>query len=807
MKSVRISQLIVMMVLMIEQSAFGAEKKSALSDHSWLRHETKIVRQVKKEAGKRPQKPDKKTIAPKKKKDLAMSRPKSHGPKVSKIAKNDQQVAERVALKEQKAAERARRDAEKQRMDEERQAAHEAAQAEKEREKSMKREQAEADKRRKTDEKAVKKQQQAAERAQRDAEKQHKEEARRQEQAAAQAAKAREKEEKGEQAEAVKRQKEEERVAREEQEAAERAQRDAEKQQHDEARRQEQVVKERERAEKRKQAEERSSRKEQEREAQKEAERAQRETEKQQRIEAKEQRAEEALQHEEEQKRLRAVEKAQQKQQKEAEYLQNEKEKERKEEARRKDYEKAVEDRRQKHKAKRQTHDVAEQERLVKLNEKYAQKKFDHLYATPAWPTTMIPFDKKDFAQARVTYKGASQSYGSHGKISDLSQLVFGAEMFTFADVCLTANLIKEGVIESSDTINNDFLDFLKSEQFGYKSSFNEVRTEVTYVRHFKGEDIAIGVNVPVVYREQRLKFKTPFSDPDNNFNNQGDFPGAYSLKSFEGVVNDLLNFNGVYFNRRETRVGVGDLELFGTIQLYSRRIQRAYLGAKVSFPTAQNRDTTKLWPVELGNGGYPSVSAYVSGIAAVTRFINPNLFFQATCYLPTTMLRRIPKNRAASSGADFTETDATTNITPKDFLYGFGYLANSVAQEAYDQVDTTIPAFAKESTRIKMNMFPEFFLQLGNTCEKFLFRNAFLDVYYSLRVKGKDSVNRDLPPGVWNTDYLLLRTAQVEQQVGLQLSYQIDDTVRLKVDGQYAFAGRHVPRTYQAGVAVSADF
>lgn len=752
-----------MMVLMIEQSVFGAEKKSTLSDHSWLRHETKIVRQVKKEAGKRPQKPDKKTIAPKKKKDLAMSRPKSHGPKVSKIAKNDQQVAERVALKEQKAAERARRDAEKQRMDEERQAAHEAAQAEKEREKSMKREQAEADKRRKTDEKAVKKQQQAAERAQRDAEKQHKEEARRQEQAAAQAAKAREKEEKGEQAEAVKRQKEEERVAREEQEAAERAQRDAEKQQHDEARRQEQVVKERERAEKRKQAEERSSRKEKEREAQKA--------------------------------------------QKEAECLQNEKEKEHKEEARRKDYEKAVEDRRQKHKAKRQAHDVAEQERLVKLNEKYAQKKFDHLYATPAWPTTMIPFDKKDFAQARVTYKGASQSYGSHGKISDLSQLVFGAEMFTFADVCLTANLIKEGVIESGTDINNDFLDFLKSEQFGYKSSFNEVRTEVTYVRHFKGEDIAIGVNVPVVYREQRLKFKTPFSDPDNNFNNQGDFPGAYSLKSFEGVVNDLLNFNGVYFNRRETRVGVGDLELFGTIQLYSRRIQRAYLGAKVSFPTAQNRDTTKLWPVELGNGGYPSVSAYVSGIAAVTRFINPNLFFQATCYLPTTMLRRIPKNRAALSGADFTETDATTNITPKDYLYGFGYLTNSVAQEAYDLVDTTIPAFAKESTRIKMNMFPEFFLQLGNTCEKFLFRNAFLDVYYSLRVKGKDSVNRDLPPGVWNSDYLLLRTAQVEQKVGLQLSYQIDDTVRLKVDGQYAFSGRHVPRTYQAGVAVSADF
>lgn len=472
---------------------------------------------------------------------------------------------------------------------------------------------------------------------------------------------------------------------------------------------------------------------------------------------------------------------------------------------------------REEKKVEREQRNVAmQEERLVRLSQMYADHKFDYLYVVPSWPLQAQPFEKADLLQSRLTYKTANQAYSSHGKVKHLSNLIFGQESIAFTDACLVAKLVQQGNLTALaagtltdplsstnlGTVANNLLVFLAGESFGYKATTHEIRNELQFVRHLRGDDIAFGVNLPIVYKQHNLTFQNKYA----NSGTLGAIANSSDIQklggTFESVINTLLTSNGVNFNKQESRSGIGDVDVFATFQVCARQRERVSIGGKFTFPTAQNRDMTKLWGPELGNGGFPAASLYVSALVKIARFFNPNVFAQATFFVPTSLMRRVPKFMSGTGpgvgGVKGTSIDSS---------YPLSQYTTKAVQKSFTGIDSPIPLFATTTTKVKLQPFPEFTLQLGNSFEKFILRNGFLDLFYNLRIKAKDSLGGGLPENVWAPRYLLNGTSQVEQIVGMQLSYQFDEMIRIKFDGQYTFAGRNVPRTLMAGLSISADF
>lgn len=119
---------------------------------------------------------------------------------------------------------------------------------------------------------------------------------------------------------------------------------------------------------------------------------------------------------------------------------------------------------------------------------------------------------------------------------------------------------------------------------------------------------------------------------------------------------------------------------------------------------------------------------------------------------------------------------------------------------------DSTVRGLSDNVARVHWTRGFDLKLRIGNMFEKFIARKGFLDLFYDLRFKFKDSFTGPSAQE-WNIDILKENTQQLEHKVGVEYGYQFDYQTRLKTGMNYIFSGRNVPKTFQISTSLNCSF
>ena len=440
------------------------------------------------------------------------------------------------------------------------------------------------------------------------------------------------------------------------------------------------------------------------------------------------------------------------------------------------------------------------------------------LYKSPTWPIFALPFDEKDMVVGALSYKHAGRAYSSNGHSYNISKLIFGEAPMCVKDILLASKLVKAGMISDYTYLNakigsgitadqitaNNYLATMADQQLEFDAQEDELRFSIDYVRHFLKNHLSIGVHVPIVWKKHHisldlcntatLKFVKEKIQASTAFKNKyGD--------SFEEFFSDILASKNISFNTDDSELGIGDVELYMHWRIPTTDFERVTLGFKGLLPTARERNTKKLWDPELGNGGFPEISAFLSVLYGRDKLVNPHFFAQAAYRFSTDVFRRVPKCRKLSVG----DLDSEQNLC---HILAMGEEVRANDKQSFNELDTKFRRFATDDKKIKVRPGAEIWIRFGNMMEELVFRKGFGDMYYDIVIKGSDYVGKASCSDVdYRPSIITDNTFQTIHRFGLTYSYQFDKYLRIKSGATYIFAGRNVPREWGAHLILSGEF
>ena len=454
------------------------------------------------------------------------------------------------------------------------------------------------------------------------------------------------------------------------------------------------------------------------------------------------------------------------------------------------------------------------------------------IYKLPHWPFFSLFYMQKDLFQLDVTLDFASKAYSSGGGSQDISRLIFGEKQIKLEDILLAAKLVNEHKlavnmdVDGNSTQNWDTGDplvvgqdqyhyfvLLKDQPLNFHASTEKQTASINYARHFHKGDISFGFQVPFVRRQNHLKFESSIDSTKKleledaravKADEDKGFYGRYD--NLQDFVDNILNAKDITFNKSDTEVGIGDISTFINFEFDWRRCERLVAGLDILFPTARQRNTYKLWDPELGKG-----FAQISMFGAIlfnssTPLFNPHFFAKLTFGIPASLNRRIPKLKSYDGKVPTPGNKVDAEMVFGEYVY-FINQAVDVPQTFENEPDSTVRNFADTAQKIKIRPSPEIMFRAGNMFEKFLLKNAFLDIFYDIRVKGKDYLGFWLDADQYNGSILTDNSDEVEHRIGLDFSYQFDENFRLIAGGIYSFAGRNVLKTAELNFALNIEF
>lgn len=433
----------------------------------------------------------------------------------------------------------------------------------------------------------------------------------------------------------------------------------------------------------------------------------------------------------------------------------------------------------------------------------YAQGFYSDLYKRPAWPFEMFYSDKKDIFQVAMKYDYATDAYTSGGSTSDLTALTFGEQSFEFQDLLLAVKMYHKGFLSLKRSIYDAGADRLFDVFYNKKLIFygesNEFDVSLDFARYIWDKNVLLGVRVPVGYRAHKLKLDSDIKAYE--FINNGFYQGS---ADWETLLAELLNYaiapKNLSYLPKSSITGLGDISTFLNVQFQTRYVEKFLIGLDVIWPTAKGADIGKLWAPKLGND-FTQVALFASVLFNhQKRCFNPHMFLRGVYQVQGHKDRRVPKI------ISHTKNNATDVVGPD--VMAHGELVHYIGNVFFTEPDTTVPAFADNVESVEIRPGPEVELRIGNIWEKFIWRRAFLDIFYNFRAKWRDHIgNSDLPRDIWDADILKYQTHQLEHKLGLDLTYQIDAQSRLQAGFNWVFAGINVPMTLEGTFAVNVEF
>ncbi|MBD3273631.1 hypothetical protein GF385_04765 [Candidatus Dependentiae bacterium] len=449
---------------------------------------------------------------------------------------------------------------------------------------------------------------------------------------------------------------------------------------------------------------------------------------------------------------------------------------------------------------------------MADLEQDYADGQYADLYKRPAWPFHMLYADNTNLMEVSAGFEHETNFFTSDGSTLDLSASVFGEKEFTFRDILLALDLNKRivGATSVLDEVDNNYpWEHLAAEAPGgghsglynkkliFFSEQNQYDFHFNYGRYIKDKDVFIGFEVPVVYKNRRLKFDTDVV-PCNGVN-EATVDDVY-LRTFQRELFEyILAAKDMTYREKVSTIGLGDFATFINFKVNTKFVEVFKWGAKIVWPTAKDPSTTKLWDPEVGKG-FTQFKVFGSVMFnKQSSYFNPHMFAQVTYLWAGHKNKRVPKVITYDGGSNGDVVGTATMALGDRVEY------NDIA---FTEPDTRIVAFSDNVKSVKIRPGAEFNVRIGNIWEKLILRRAFLDVYYDFRAKLKDRVlNSGLNEFVWQVHRLEENTMQLEHKAGIDFSYQYDIHSRLNVGAEYTFAGINVPDTFRANIGLIVEF
>jgi hypothetical protein len=432
--------------------------------------------------------------------------------------------------------------------------------------------------------------------------------------------------------------------------------------------------------------------------------------------------------------------------------------------------------------------------------------KYAFLYKSTAWPIYTQNFEGgKHLFNVNFKYQYACDSYNSTGggSKSNITKLAFGEDPITWDSILLAKKLYDTVPFNSVVVDNNHGMEYLmpqgQNPAILFRGKEESYHLDFELSRYIVSNVIAVGVDIPVLYKKHKLNTVFNFATPTPDFRDS-DLADVNAPAMFKKVLlaKGISELGG-------SAMGLGDVSAFINAQINSVAFDKLVVGVRGQFATGKKATARKLWAPELGNGGWTEFGLFGSCLVSHAKYLNPHLMLEASFSLPAHLERRLPR------WVEF--EDAAGNVIVNEHLtsrnletIAFGDRILTVADAAVAAYDTTTKGFGDHAVKARITKGAEFKLRFGNMFERFILTKGFLDLFYDFRGKQKDTVN-GVDTEQYNTSVLRDHTQELEHRIGFEYSYQFDLKTRLRLGSRYTFAGMNVPKTFEVSGAMNYAF
>ena len=482
-------------------------------------------------------------------------------------------------------------------------------------------------------------------------------------------------------------------------------------------------------------------------------------------------------------------------------------------------------------------HHLSRKDRLELMGQRWDRHHQDSkIYTLSRFPYYSLYFENNDLISLTLSGAWSSDSYASSGHTQDLSKLIFGQGTITTKEIVCGSKLLVEGKIQGISPADiptgpNDhdpklhYLYTFADQPFNLRASLDEYSFNINYARHFIKNQLAVGFYVPLKIRAQSLKLTNDLSQVfwnqqlDNEKTIKTLEPKATELlfsqiygNDIEAFFTDILERKGMSFNKKDTITGFGDVAIYANLDIPSNFCDRFVIGLSVQIPTAQDRDTSKLWYADLGNGGFTELSAFTSLMwLSSKKWFNPFVHAKAAFPLVGHVDRRVPKQDTydATTNSFNGEKVAQGTLAKGYLLFGetLRFIYDGDEGTSFSEPDTTHRSFSDYAINIAIQPGPSLFLRLGNTFEYVFSHKGFFDVYYNFFAKGKDHLHKQSTDSYYKGGVLLDNTFVISHTIAAAYSYSFDKDIRVGLDGSWVFAGKNTPKTLGVELFFNAEF
>lgn len=451
---------------------------------------------------------------------------------------------------------------------------------------------------------------------------------------------------------------------------------------------------------------------------------------------------------------------------------------------------------------------------LDSLNERF------YIYKSPKIPFYTELFMQKNILQADITFDFVNNSFYLGGQSQDLSNLLFRQNDLTVKDILLVSRLLKEGKVvwhngdQPADRYNKlNYLYILADQPLLFNASSNKQTISFNFAKHLFDGDFSVGFKIPFsrlshkidltsnISAADREKLRIAHAEPDLVCGHGAPAGPNFFEKygTLENLLVDILDKKGIAFNKKDKYLGFEDLSLFLNAEIDWHQAERVFTGLNFTIPLSRNRNTSKLWDAELGNGGFYFIEPFVSVLFSKSRWFNPHIFSSLKVGFPAKVNRRIPKLVSYNGVTPPRGLKATNLMIFGDDVFLDGIFTNERDSEAR--------RFSDIVTKVNIIPGPKFFLRIGNVLERFLDRNAFFDFYYDFGLKFKDYIGKNLDSSIYDHSVLTDNSWYYEHRIGGSYTYQIDENFRMNIGLLYGFAGCNVEQIFRVNAGLNFEF
>ncbi len=485
---------------------------------------------------------------------------------------------------------------------------------------------------------------------------------------------------------------------------------------------------------------------------------------------------------------------------------------------------------------------------------------FENICNAPIWPGYLrfpnVNTQLLTHTDAGVTW--ANWGFDNRSELVDPSVVTFGRSNVTVADISLISRLhgyslkdfiannkqdpLKYWIAKTSETLSsndpelleklstdstltatsassalaNDFKPYrrynayLASKPLDFKSQMIKPFTTITYQIGLFGGKVALGIELPVTYRVNKLEMIKKLTGEDNQVlsrdagsisqgsNLQDYFFARYPL-GYSDYYEDILSQKGLKSDKKATRFGIGDVCFFVNRKLDSDYFKLGVAGLGLVFPSATHPDRRDIWPAELGNGGFWEARVHGGFFWQSSEMINLSLAFQAKYRFSSSVERRVPRKISY-------DAVNTINNSIEAKTLPLGNNLKFADKSFTDELESKIPSFAYgPMQQVEYRKGTELTVRIGNVFDQAFFSKGYLDLGYEVFYKFSDSIAFRYDEGEYDTKTLMSNTDAWSQKATAGYCYRYSENLLLEAKTSYVLAGGNALR--EVSLSMSAQY